>query len=186
MAQPGRMKKIYLVDRSFQLKYTWAAVLVGVISTVLTAAVILYPLYVFEILRIPRFLPWPMLVSMVVALGINIFAVGFMGVFVTHRVAGPVFSIVRHLRRIASGKWTGHMRVRRGDELKMLVRNVNDLVDALGTEATTDLELIQRVRELRKDPKELVGDGISIALDRLHERVKSRLGDALDDRTTSG
>ncbi|MCX6129316.1 MAG: hypothetical protein NTX25_09680, partial [Proteobacteria bacterium] len=65
MKQYFRQKqRLILINRDFQFRYTGAAVLVGLLSTTLTCSVILYPLYQFEILRIPRFLPWPILIVM--------------------------------------------------------------------------------------------------------------------------
>ena len=139
MQQNNAGKKIILINRDFQLKYTGIAAGVGLITTILSGLVILGPLYVFEILRIPNFLPLPILSGMGVALLVNILALSYVGVHLTHRIAGPMYSIVRHLRRMAAGRWALPMRIRDEDELKFVVRNINDLVFSLKEIAITDL-----------------------------------------------
>ena len=153
-------KRIVLVNRDFQLRYTSAAVIVGVISTLLTAAMIITPLFIFEILRIPRFLPVPVLLVMVLACFVNIAIVGLMGIYITHRVAGPMFSLVRFFRRVESGMWHGEMRTRVDDDLGYVVRNFNEMLHGIRRFAQSDLDQInaainspedreQRLLELR-------------------------------------
>ena len=93
-------KRIYLVNRDLQLRYTYAAVLVGMVTTILTIIIILYPLYSFEILRIPKFLPLPILISMGFASMVNILIVGYFGIIITHRIAGPVYALVKGFRKV--------------------------------------------------------------------------------------
>lgn len=148
-------KRIYLINRDFQLRYAWLAAFVGIISTILTGAVLLYPLYEFEILRVPRFLPWPILLGMGLAAFLNIMLIALLGIFITHRIAGPAFSLVRAFRRLEMGKWNGRLRIRDEDELHFVVRNFNQMVDALVLAAKADLQSIGHALELlEKNPQE--------------------------------
>ena len=144
------VKRLYLVNRDFQFRYINLAVFVGVVSTVLTTSVILIPLYQFEILRIPRFLPWPILLSMMVAVMVNISLVAFVGLFVTHRIAGPIYAMVRSLREIEEGRITGPMRIRESDDLKYLVRSFNGMVDGLRKSTEEELKIV--VEAIEKKP----------------------------------
>ena len=54
-----------------------------------------------------------------------------MGIFITHRIAGPMFALVRHFRVIQTGRLTPPLRVRASDELKYVVRNFNDMLEYL-------------------------------------------------------
>lgn len=141
-------KKIYLVNRDFQLRYAYAAVVVGFLSTIVSVVALLYPLYQFEILRIPRFLPVPILAGMVLMVLINIGIVATLGLFITHRIAGPMYSLVRSFRRIEMGLWAGHMRLRQGDDLRYVVRNFNQMVDGLVQTGRND---VQKLDELIAD-----------------------------------
>lgn len=162
-------KRIYLVNRDFQFRYTRMGVLAGVVSTAITTLVILYPLFVFKILVIPQFLPMPILLGMLTAAIFNIGIIVLFGILITHRIAGPMFSIVRHLRRIANGQWKTNMRSRPGDELQLIVRNMNELSDALVVVAAKDLELVEKASA--GSPSGEAG----AALNELRERIKSRM-----------
>lgn len=136
-------KKIFLVNRDFQLRYTKSAIVIGLVSTFLTSVVILYPLYQFQILRIPRFLPMPILFAMVLAALINIAIIGVMGILMTHRIAGPMYSLVRSMRLVSLGKFNGSMRLRDDDDLKFVVRNFNDMIAALRELTAEDIQAIE-------------------------------------------
>jgi len=187
MARPA--KKIILINRDFQLRYTWASVLVGLTSTVLTGVVILYPLYVFEILRIPRFLPVPILGAMGVAALVNIGFVAFMGLILTHRIAGPMYSIVRQLRRLEAGLWHGHMRLRPGDELGLIVRHVNDLTDALGQDCRADIGALDRLVEALEGSAQAASAEMAetlAAARALRVRMAARIGAVGDEAAQQG
>lgn len=134
-----RGKRIFLVNRDFQLRYTRVALAVGVVSTALTVFLILYPLFYLDIVRFPSFLPRPFLIGIVFAAIVNLAIVAFMGILMTHRIAGPMFALVRQMRAIQAGYWQSHLKVRPGDDMKYVVRNFNDLVDYMLDTSKRDL-----------------------------------------------
>jgi hypothetical protein len=174
-------QRIYLVDRAFQFRYIWAAIGMGFVSTGLTALVILYPLYTFEILRIPRFLPWPILGAMLLAVVINIVSIGMMGLIMTHRVAGPVFGMIRQLRRVGMGIFTGELRVRPGDELQPLVRNLNNMIESLAKLTTADLARVAEIRAALETGPQGCCDGALETARALERDLAKRLGNAIGD-----
>jgi nitrate/nitrite-specific signal transduction histidine kinase len=139
-------KNLFLINRDLQLKYTYAAVVVGFVSTLVTVIVLLYPLFVFQILKIPKFLPLPVFAAMIAAVLMNIVLVGMLGIYVTHRVAGPVFHLVKCFRRIELGRLKSHLRLREGDDLKYVMRNFNAMVDELLRTSKEDLDLLQQAQ----------------------------------------
>jgi methyl-accepting chemotaxis protein len=143
-------KKLLLINRDFQFRYTRASVAVGIVSTVLTSIVILYPLFLFKILVVPRFLPAPILAGMLVAAAVNIGMLIIFGVLISHKIAGPMFSMVRLIRKLSSGSWRSQMRLRAGDDLQLIVRNLNELSNSLVALAEKDLEIIEKAIELNK------------------------------------
>ena len=151
-------KRIYLVNRDFQLRYARSAMVVGFISTVLTAALILWPLYVFEILRIPKFLPLPILIAMIVPAVVNVLFIAMMGVLLTHKIVGPMYSLIRYMRQVERGNLAANIRLRDGDELKYVIRNFNGMVEALILSTYEDLDQIKNItsilQDLRKDSKD--------------------------------
>ena len=174
-------KRIYLVNRDFQLRYAGAAVVVGLLSTLVTTCLILYPLYQFEILRIPRFLPWPILVIMFSAGLFNIALVGLMAIHVTHRLAGPMYSLVRHMRQVESGLWGRTMMIRQGDDLKYVVRNFNEMLSSLKRSALEDREIVDQALTLIKHADVSEYDQtlaqINSYLTNLNARLSQRIGE---------
>jgi methyl-accepting chemotaxis protein len=137
-------KRMFLVNRDFQFRYTRVSVAIGIVTTMLTGTVILYPLYLFKILVVPRFLPTPILAGMVFAALINIAMVVIFGILLSHKIAGPMFSMVRHFRKIASGHFRTEMKLRPGDDMQFVVRNLNDLSISLVQFAQKDLDLLDQ------------------------------------------
>ncbi|MES2743912.1 MAG: hypothetical protein V4655_00735 [Bdellovibrionota bacterium] len=143
-----KKQRLVLINRDFQLRYTGAAVLVGLLSTVLTTTLIIYPLYTFKILRMPFFLPTPVLGLIGLAAVLNMFLVGFMGILMTHRVAGPMYSLVRQFRRVEEGRWYGQMRIRDGDDMRYVVRNFNAMIESINSQTHLDSDKLRNIREV--------------------------------------
>ncbi|RYZ60449.1 MAG: HAMP domain-containing protein [Proteobacteria bacterium] len=143
-----KKQRLVLINRDFQFRYTGAAVLVGLLSTMLTTTLILYPLYTFKILRLPFFLPYPVVGLIGLAAILNVLLVGFMGILMTHRVAGPMYSLVRQFRRVEEGRWYGQMRIRDGDDMRYVVRNFNAMMEAINSQAHLDSDKLRNIREV--------------------------------------
>lgn len=180
---PGLKQKnrIYLVNRDFQLRYASAAAIVGLLSTIVTSCLILYPLYQFEILRIPKFLPWPILLIMLSAAFFNIALVGFLAIHVTHRLAGPMYSLVRQMRQVESGRWGGMLKIRQGDDLKYVVRNFNEMLSSLKSSAVEDREAVNKllglVNNFEIENTLHTKDNMQTILQELKARLSKRIGE---------
>ena len=125
--EPKRARRrTFLVDRSFQLKYTMIIVLVGVIVSALLGYFI-HRLTVEnrELLGIDAAMLGEVakadstkmlyLIGFVVLMAVFLFV---WGIFITHKVAGPIFIISRYLRELREGKAPHTRPLRRGDELR--------------------------------------------------------------------
>lgn len=69
-----------------------------------------------------------MLVSLVAALVLIALALGALGIYVTHKVAGPVFKMKRLLRQVGEGDRKVEAQLRKGDELKDFFDTFTDMV----------------------------------------------------------
>ena len=173
--KPGRGKRLYLINRDFQLRYVRSAMVVALLSTVITMALVLLPLFQFRIIRFPMFVPPPFIGAILIAAGINFALVAYLGILMTHRVAGPMFSLVRQMHLLQRGRLPPALRVRQADDLKYVVRNFNVLLEYLQKQTQQDLLCIEAVT------KALEGGQSGVALDeakRLVERFSARLGPA--------
>lgn len=138
-------KRVFLINRDFQLRYARSAVLVGFFSTILTVVLILFPLFQFQILRFPNFVPFPFVVGMIIAASVNFAMVAWFGILMTHRVAGPMFSLTRQFRIVQNGSYVAEFKVRENDELKFVIRNFNEMIAALHDVTRSDIAKMDKI-----------------------------------------
>ncbi len=167
----AKTKRIVLINRDFQLRYARSAVIVGLISTVLTVTLLLYPLFHFGIIRFPNFLPYPFLVGMLLAAALNFALVAYFGILMTHRIAGPMFSLVRQFRAVTNGDLRAQFKIRDDDEMKFVVRNFNEMMESLSAMAGRDLEKVDKLLAGLDSDRE----GARQAALALRSELKSRL-----------
>jgi hypothetical protein len=177
MIQRFISKKIWLVNRDFQLRYTGAGLAAGFISTVITATLILYPLFTFKIITIGLFLPLPIFACMILAAILNGLVQMWFGIVLTHKIAGPMFSLIRHLRKIGAGHWNIKMRLRDGDDLRMVVRHLNEMTDQLVNVTRQDLDTLDKIKtgilQFNGDIGER--DFLLATIDNLSEKLNKRI-----------
>jgi methyl-accepting chemotaxis protein len=139
MAGPSHPpRRIYLVDRHFQLKYTALLVAFGGTVMGLFGAAVFREVSANSELLVGKRLEeslgkMPSLGDfqdalatsdhrmMMVVIGsamIVAAALGLIGVLVTHRIAGPVYVLSRYAKALADGSYPQMRALRRGDELK--------------------------------------------------------------------
>ncbi|MEI6399092.1 MAG: HAMP domain-containing protein [Pseudomonadota bacterium] len=177
MIQRFISKKIWLVNRDFQLRYAGAGLAAGIISTIITATLILYPLFAFKIITLGLFLPWPIFACMLLAAILNGMVQMWFGIVLTHKVAGPMFSLIRHLRSIGAGQWNIKMGQREGDELQMIVRHLNEMSDHLVLATRNDLDVLDKIKLTVSQFNGEAGerDFLLTAIENLCESLKKRI-----------
>lgn len=166
---PKSQRKLrnYLLDSSFQLKYTWPIVVVStaVASSVGVAAHKIAELSSSGTATNDRstliFTMAGLLVGLVLLLFVS-------GIYITHRIVGPAYKLRRLFQKASEGQLKLEGRLRSGDELqevfldfeKMLLSMESkrrELVDELdgvivaAEEAALPVDLLQRMRALRTD-----------------------------------
>ena len=67
--------------------------------------------------------------KLILRLALIMVAVAILSVFVSHRMAGPVFKFEKTLRQLNHGDRVDKIRLRRGDSFKELASEINDLID---------------------------------------------------------
>jgi hypothetical protein len=56
--------------------------------------------------------------SLVIGLSMTVVLIGLLGIYFTHKVAGPIFKMKKLLRQVAAGNFRVEARLRKGDELQ--------------------------------------------------------------------
>jgi len=131
----------YWVSGKFQGKYVGLILLL----TFLTAALCSYVVYYTSMIsfgeKLASIYPQGRLVSAVNIINIRIMIsmllvtplVALIGVYLSHKIAGPIFRMERFMSDMASGNLAGKLVLREGDELLMLADGINRLTESLKT-----------------------------------------------------
>jgi methyl-accepting chemotaxis protein len=92
------------------------------------------------------------------ALGLLVVLIGFAGIVVTHRVAGPIFKMKRQIRDVGEGKLTVPGKLRKGDELVDFFDAFETMVVNLRRRQEMEIEKLERAiasLEPKAEPGEL-------------------------------
>lgn len=107
--------------------------------------------------------------SLVGLLSVLVLGIGAAGIVVTHKVAGPIFKMKRHLREVADGSLKVPWGLRKGDELVEFFDTFRDMIVALRGQRE------QQLADLETALQQLTGkvDDVDLAaLRRLREDLK--------------
>jgi len=72
-----------------------------------------------------------MLFTLVGALAVMVFVIGVLGIYFTHKVAGPIYKMKLLLNQVADGKLKVNAKLRKGDELQDFFDVFANMVDNL-------------------------------------------------------
>jgi methyl-accepting chemotaxis protein len=114
-----------------------------------------------------------MLTALVGGLTLMVLAIGLLGIYFTHKVAGPVFKMRRLLRQVGEGNLQVDARLRKGDELKSFFDSFTNMVAALRDRDARQLDEIgSAIDALGR------GDALSAAtsLERLRQAIRKETG----------
>lgn len=133
--RPYRRRQ-YFVHKKIQIKYAVLTVSMLLLYTMILLAAILapYAMALFSDLPLSErsqaadvFLMldksiWP-------GIGVVILLFGVLSIFITHKLAGPVFVFERMARNMAEGNLTVRAHLRKGDDLHDLAEHLNQMAD---------------------------------------------------------
>lgn len=131
-------RKNYFVEKKFQAKYILLTVLMLLTYTFLFVVIIFAPymltLYfdypiaekadAARVILLLHGTIWPWL-------GGIILFFGFISIFISHKVAGPLFRIKKALSQVTKGDLSVVIKLRKWDDLKDLADHVNSLIEEL-------------------------------------------------------
>jgi methyl-accepting chemotaxis protein len=165
------LRRNFIIERNFQLKYAFLLSVIGGMVSLTLGAVIYYfirenydlflssglttsPNVVNHIQREQRFLA-VILVSAFIFLMIFLTV---LGIFITHRIAGPVFTLRRALQKIAGGDYSPNVKLRKDDEFRTLEESFNFMMTSLRERTNSIITTLEASLETLKsrddfDPK---------------------------------
>lgn len=141
MTEPGKRlpyrRRQWVVNRRLQFRFVGLLVACYVVLVVLTLAgmygALWLTLYTFDLLKDPTYISLFSTAGLILALELLLLAppVIFMGIWLTHKVAGPMVRICAVLERMTRGHFDTRITLRKGDSLVEVAEAVNRLADSL-------------------------------------------------------
>jgi hypothetical protein len=83
------------------------------------------------------------------------------GIVLTHKVAGPLFKITRHMDEVKEGKLKEIWGLRKGDQLVEFFEHFKQMHDALKERTAEDIQVLQAAKEELADAQ---GEGVEEAI----------------------
>lgn len=184
--KPRFKRRQYIVARKFQLKYTSLILLLMFITAGFCSYAIYYTTMLLFGDKLASVYPQGQLVSIVNTVNLRIFLsmilisplVGAFGIYLSHKIAGPIYRIEKFLGTMGTGDLTGRITLRKGDELVSLADAINRLVGSLSSSFTTEkthLEnSLKELNNLRNEMSSLSSKHPQImkAVDRLDDEIR--------------
>ena len=146
-------RKKYIINKKIQIKYAVLSIAMLILYTLLLLIALFGPpIFLLNspdatlavraeaassVLLINSYL-WP-------GIGVIILMFGALSIFITHRMAGPIYAIEKVFSRIADGDVTARVRLRKRDDLHELGRAINSMLDK---QAVTLSDLNERFHRL--------------------------------------
>jgi len=129
----------YFVRGKFQMRYIGLILAVALLSALISGYTIYFNSWAFLGHSLARVYPQGQLLqifrSVNIKLVINMFFVALLctgvGIYASHRIAGPIQRMVNFIDGIAGGDYSKRLYLRKGDELADLAEALNRLVDKL-------------------------------------------------------
>ncbi len=178
--RPNLFKRAWLIDRSFQLKYTALLVVAGTLVSALFggAMYLAHVKYRSSLILagggdlVPRN-DSTGLTLLLVTIGMAI-CLGVVGVVITHRVAGPLFVMSGYVGALARGRYPKMRKLRKGDELQAFFERFYAGVEGMRVREAAEAEAMTGALRTLRD-----GGGNPAALAVL-EAIRQRKLDATD------
>ncbi len=156
----------YLVAKKFQLKYVGLILLLVFATAALCAYIVYYTSMLLMGEKLANVYPQGRLVSIVKIINFRIFLslilvtplVAMIGIFLSHRIAGPIYRMEKFLVNAASGDLNSHIILRAKDELISLANGINLLIDSVKTSVNEQRSRLKRAAaglgNIKKDSEE--------------------------------
>lgn len=140
--EEGKGRKIFLINPSYQLSVMFHFLVLFFTVMIVTVFAINWQLEpVIEQIKISQ-LPAsdPLIASMadfihminitvIALLGFSFIMFAIMGLIVSHKSAGPIYSLTQHLRKLRDNKKVEPINFRKGDYFQELADEINEFID---------------------------------------------------------
>jgi methyl-accepting chemotaxis protein len=175
----------YLVAKKFQLKYAGIILLLVSLTAIMCSYVIYYTMMLTMGDKLANVYPQGRLISIVNMVNFRILLsmllvapiVMIIGIYASHKIAGPIYRIERFLGSMADGDLSTPLTLRKNDELINLAGGINRVVDSVKATMKKEMAAIGSIsasmENLRRiaTSKSVNNAALDQALDKLNEEV---------------
>lgn len=176
MKRAHEKRKRVLTQKPFQLKY----VILGVIGFLITIGLAQLSLY-YQLARImlqqPQFTGVFALAQQMNMMFFSWFMLGILiivggGIFISHRIVGPLKRLEEMLLKVGQGDISTEMRIRSKDEFKEVAIAYNNMLHGLRKLRVKDQKMVNEVKDdLKKIKHSLSSETIQQAAAKLEESI---------------
>lgn len=104
--------------------------------------------------------------------------VAFIGTYLSHKIAGPVYRLERYLTDMAAGKLTSHITLRKGDEFTGVADKINDLTDSLRVTLSSQRTSLDKIMSELEAVKKMADSRASIQdidanIDKINNEIRA-------------
>jgi signal transduction histidine kinase len=131
-------RKVFFIKKKFQLHYIVFVFLAMLLTTVICVGGIYYLIWqtVAKEFAVPELIEDVLIPALgkanmvlLVALPLAFLLMLLLSVFVSHKIAGPIYRTERDLDEIVKGDYARRIKLRDGDDLQELADGINKLLD---------------------------------------------------------
>ena len=136
-------RRHYLVDKKLQLNFTLLLIMIGGINAIFFGFIfyifsqhitLVYKPLLIEgaiqqnLAQFNSFILWR---TILIGVIFECILIIFLGIFFSHRIAGPLVKISRYIQEVTNGRYPGLIKLRKDDMLKNFAEVVNQLIISL-------------------------------------------------------
>jgi len=154
-------RRQYFVAKKFQLKYTGQIIALMFLTAALCAYVVYYNGMILLGEKLASVYPQGRLVAIIKTVNMRMLfsiimvspLVAILGIFLSHRIAGPIFRMEKVLNNIAAGDLTQKIVLREKDEMINLANGINTVTESFKLNVTSEKSRLNKIREALEDAK---------------------------------
>ncbi len=156
-------RSVFLIDPSFQLKFSLAVCLLVFLSS------LVYPLLLWDFFQEITTTQGPVsdkiinaknefLTFLIVIQLLFTGVIFIMFIFLTHKIAGPLYKLKKHLAKIREGEPITPLVFRNGDHFSDVAEEVSLFLETISTNQENDFEYLEEVGSFIKNLNSIVPD----------------------------
>lgn len=154
----------YLIKKKFQLDFMLKFSLILLFGIALSTLLLLFlskgtltSTYAASGLQIQAtgsaIMPIVVLTNLITAGVICLFAIVVM-LFISHKIAGPLFRFEKDIERVSKGDLTVHINLREKDQFKDMARALNQMIDSLSSKVAFVDSRLSKIEDLQAQGKQ--------------------------------